>query len=556
MRLMTRNGQDYTARFPTVVEAVRDLPDFALVLDGEIVAMKDGRSDFSALQRYLREGVGSISYVVFDLLAIDDVDLRASSLDARKARLKALLDKTPSTLAYSSHTAGDGAAILESACQAKLEGIICKKLTAGYYEGRSADWIKVKCRNRQEFVVIGYTQTEKRTRGVSALLLGVQENGSVSYVGRVGTGFTEDSARAMEARLSPLKIKEPPLADAPKSRPREKTVWVKPEQVVEVEFAEWTSDGLLRQASFKGIREDKAPSEVRKEEPEMTEAKKTIKLTSPDKEMFDGITKKQVADYYKKISKKMLPYTENRVLSIVRCPDGEKKACFFQKHLSEPLPGISLIEIEEKDGDLGEYFYLSEADGLLSAVQYGTLEFHTWGSRIDTLEEPDLLVFDLDPDEGMDLSKVREAVRDLKSLLDELDLTSFLKTSGGKGYHVVVPLKPSASWEDARTFSQNVAKAMEAKWPKKYTSNMRKEKRKGKVFVDWIRNGRGATSVAPYSLRARPGAPISCPIGWSELDTIGPADITLENIGSRSRKQPWRQFFSVSQRLTASMTKD
>jgi len=556
VRLMTRNGQDYTARFPTVVEAVRDLPDFALVLDGEIVAMKDGRSDFSALQRYLREGVGSISYVVFDLLAIDDVDLRASSLDARKARLKALLDKTPSTLAYSSHTAGDGAAILESACQAKLEGIICKKLTAGYYEGRSADWIKVKCRNRQEFVVIGYTQTEKRTRGVSALLLGVQENGSVSYVGRVGTGFTEDSARAMEARLSPLKIKEPPLADAPKSRPREKTVWVKPEQVVEVEFAEWTSDGLLRQASFKGIREDKAPSEVRKEEPEMTEAKKTIKLTSPDKEMFDGITKKQVADYYKKISKKMLPYTENRVLSIVRCPDGEKKACFFQKHLSEPLPGISLIEIEEKDGDLGEYFYLSEADGLLSAVQYGTLEFHTWGSRIDTLEEPDLLVFDLDPDEGMDLSKVREAVRDLKSLLDELDLTSFLKTSGGKGYHVVVPLKPSASWEDARTFSQNVAKAMEAKWPKKYTSNMRKEKRKGKVFVDWIRNGRGATSVAPYSLRARPGAPISCPIGWSELDTIGPADITLENIGSRSRKQPWRQFFSVSQRLTASMTKD
>ncbi|HHT45477.1 MAG TPA: DNA ligase D, partial [Fastidiosipila sp.] len=497
-----------------------------------------------------------ISYVVFDLLAIDDVDLRASSLDARKARLKALLDKTPSTLAYSSHTAGDGAAILESACQAKLEGIICKKLTAGYYEGRSADWIKVKCRNRQEFVVIGYTQTEKRTRGVSALLLGVQENGSVSYVGRVGTGFTEDSARAMEARLSPLKIKEPPLADAPKSRPREKTVWVKPEQVVEVEFAEWTSDGLLRQASFKGIREDKAPSEVRKEEPEMTEAKKTIKLTSPDKEMFDGITKKQVADYYKKISKKMLPYTENRVLSIVRCPDGEKKACFFQKHLSEPLPGISLIEIEEKDGDLGEYFYLSEADGLLSAVQYGTLEFHTWGSRIDTLEEPDLLVFDLDPDEGMDLSKVREAVRDLKSLLDELDLTSFLKTSGGKGYHVVVPFKPSASWEDARTFSQNVAKAMEAKWPKKYTSNMRKEKRKGKVFVDWIRNGRGATSVAPYSLRARPGAPISCPIGWSELDTIGPADITLENIGSRSRKQPWRQFFSVSQRLTASMTKD
>lgn len=556
MRLMTRNGQDYTARFPTVVEAVRDLPDFALVLDGEIVAMKDGRSDFSALQRYLREGVGSISYVVFDLLAIDDVDLRASSLDARKDRLKALLDKTPSTLAYSSHTAGDGAAILESACQAKLEGIICKKLTAGYYEGRSADWIKVKCRNRQEFVVIGYTQTEKRTRGVSALLLGVQENGSVSYVGRVGTGFTEDSARAMEARLSPLKIKEPPLADAPKSRPREKTVWVKPEQVVEVEFAEWTSDGLLRQASFKGIREDKAPSEVRKEEPEMAEAKKTIKLTSPDKEMFDGITKKQVADYYKKISKKMLPYTENRVLSIARCPDGEKKACFFQKHLSEPLPGITLIEIEEKDGDLGEYFYLSEADGLLSAVQYGTLEFHTWGSRIDSLEKPDLLVFDLDPDEGMDLSKVREAVRDLKSLLDELDLTSFLKTSGGKGYHVVVPLKPSASWEDARTFSQNVAKALEAKWPKKYTSNMRKEKRKGKVFVDWIRNGRGATSVAPYSLRARPGAPISCPIGWSELDTIGPADITLENIGSRSRKQPWRQFFSVSQRLTASMTKD
>lgn len=553
---MTRNGQDYTARFPTVAEAVRDLPAFALVLDGEIVALKDGRSDFSALQRYLKEGDGIILYVVFDLLAVDAIDLRPSTLEARKTRLEKLLAKAPSTLTYSVHTAGDGVAILASACRAKLEGIICKKLSAEYYEGRSAAWIKVKCRNRQEFVVIGYTRTEKRTRGVSALLLGVKEDDSFSYVGRVGTGFTEENAISLEARLSPLLIKKPPVVEAPTSRPREKTVWVKPELVVEVEFAEWTSDRLLRQASFKGTREDKAPSEVRKEEPEMTESKKAIKLTSPDKEMFHGITKKQVAEYYKMISKKMLPFTENRVLSIVRCPDGEKKGCFFQKHWSEQLPGISLIEVEEKDGDIGDYFYLSVAEGLSSAVQYGTLEFHTWGSRIESLEKPDLLVFDLDPDEGMDLSQVRAAVFDLKSLLDELDLVSFLKTSGGKGYHVVVPLEPSASWEDARTFSQNVAKAMEAKWPKKYTSNPRKEKRKGKVFVDWMRNGRGATSVAPYSLRARPGAPISCPIGWSELDSIGPADIRLENIGSRSRKQPWRQFFSVSQRLTAARAED
>lgn len=564
VRLLTRNKQDYSDRFPTIVNLVRALPVDACVLDGEMVVMKDGRTDFSSLQRYIKQKKGAVSYVVFDLLAYEEHDLREQSLEKRKRQLKTLLASTPPALSYSEHTSGDGAVLLAHACEAKMEGIICKRLSKPYTAMRSSDWIKVKCRLRQEFVIVGYTQTEKRRNGVSALLLGFNERrakdpkkASLLYAGRAGTGFSESLALDLEEKLKPLIVAEPKVDATPRKRSGEETFWVEPTLVAEIEFAEWTNDNLLRQASFKGLRGDKAAHEVFREtqgeieeDNVLTKQKERLTLTSPDKEMFAGVTKKEVAAYYEKMAKRMLPHLAKRLLSLVRCPDGEHKDCFFQRHLREQLPGMEPLQVKENDGDESEYFYLADKEGLHSAVQYGTLEFHTWGSKVDHLEKPDMLVFDLDPDEGMTLDLVRQAVLHLKSILDDLDLTSFLKTSGGKGYHVVVPLEPHASWQTVRTFAQNVAKAMEAKWPKLYTSNMRKEKRKGKVFIDWIRNGRSATSVAPYSLRARAGAPISCPIAWSELAEIGPADITLTTIAERSRKQPWRKFFSLSQRLS------
>jgi len=453
-----------------------------------------------------------------------------------------------------------------------MEGIVGKKSDSVYSGTRNGDWIKLKCDKRQEFVIGGYTLSDKRTSGVSSLLLGVYEGEELIYAGRAGTGLSESDMKFLEEKFQNIKRIDPPFNNAPSPKSREKITWLEPELVAEIKFAEWTKENLLRQASYKGIRTDKNPKDIRNEKAEdekklqssSKEVEKPmevntngviiegIKITNPDKVMFDDpvITKADVVQYYKKVSERMLPYVSYRILSAVRCPKGITQTCFYKKHPGSDSKGIDTIPIATSRGEMEDYFYIKNASGLISEVQRGTLEFHTWGSRVDELEMPDVMVFDLDPDEGMELSRVRQGVLDIKSILAELSLNSYLKTSGGKGYHVVVPLRPIVTWNTFHDFARRVAEVMEQKWPDRYTSNVRKAKRSGKIFIDWIRNGRGATSIAPYSIRARKGAKVSMPIQWDELYTVAPDGVNIADALLRiSGNDPWKDFFQNDQML-------
>jgi len=452
-----------------------------------------------------------------------------------------------------------------------MEGIVGKKADSVYSGTRNGDWIKLKCEKRQEFVIGGYTLSDKKTSGVSSLLLGVYDGSELIYTGRAGTGFSESAMKDLETKFQSLKRPEAPFRNAPKPKTNEVITWLEPELVAEIKFAEWTEDNLLRQASFIGLRTDKHPTDIQREfvggdsppePPQETEKPMEtsgtqmmvagVKITHPDKVLFTDpdITKMDVIRYYEQISKRMLPYVHHRILSIIRCPNGISQSCFFKKHPTTDSKGVVTIPVQNSEGETEDYFYIENVSGILSEVQMGTLEFHIWGSCADELEKPDMMVFDLDPDEGMDLSVVRQGVRDTRAILTELSLKSYLKTSGGKGYHVVVPLKPAASWDRFHDFAKQVAEVMEKTWPDRYTSNVKKAKRTNKIFIDWIRNGRGATSVAPYSIRARKGAKVSMPISWDELDAIAPDGIDMKEALSRiDGDDPWKGFFDTNQFL-------
>jgi len=446
-----------------------------------------------------------------------------------------------------------------------MEGIIGKKADSVYSGTRNGDWIKLKCDKRQEFIIVGYTLSDKKTSGVSSLLLGVYEYGELVYVGRAGTGISDADMKMLEEKFDALKRADPPIKIVPKSRSREIITWLEPKLAAEIKFAEWTHDNLLRHASFKGIRTDKDPNDIKREKTEGEKlAEKPIKsdknsivveginITNPSKVLFEEpeITKEDVALYYSMVSQRMMPYVKGRVMSIVRCPKGISQSCFYRKHPSPGSKGIVTIPVTIGSGGTEEYFYIDDVSGLVSEAQMGTLEFHVWGSRVYDLEKPDMMVFDLDPDEGMDLNMVRQGAQDIRSILTELSLNSYLKTSGGKGYHVVVPLKPAVEWNIFYDFARRVAEVMEQKWPERYTSNVRKAKRTNKIFIDWIRNGRGATSIAPYSLRARKGAKVSMPITWDELYTVAPDGISMADALLRiAGNDPWEDFFRNNQML-------
>jgi len=580
-QLLTRNGNDYTNRFPEIASSLIDLAaGRAMVLDGEMVVTdKEGKTDFQALQNYMRNPKGqNLTYIIFDLLALDGADLRGSRLIERKEKLEALMKDAPKNLYYSQHVRRKGKESFLAACQANMEGIVGKKADSLYSGTRNGDWIKLKCDTRQEFVIGGYTLSDKKTSGVSSLLLGVYEDNQLVYIGRAGTGFTERVMKDLELKFASIKRNETPFKQAPAPKKNEKIIWLEPVLVAEIKFSEWTGDNLLRQASFKGLRTDKEPRDIKKEneggetlsyeKPQEEQSTKDwegpmkangdsiiiegIKITSPVKVIFNDpvITKGDVVQYYAKVSERMLPYVGKRILSIVRCPKGISQTCFFKKHPGPDNKGIVTIPILNSSGEKEEYFYIENASGLIFEAQMGTLEFHTWGSRVDDLEKPDMMVFDLDPDEGMDLEQVRQGVKDIKSILEQLSLISFLKTSGGKGYHVVVPFKPFVDWDTFHDFARRIAEVMEQKWPDHYTSNVRKKKRTSKIFIDWIRNGRGATSIAPYSLRARKGARVSMPITWNELDTIAPDGINMADALMRiGDNDPWKDFFQINQQL-------
>jgi bifunctional non-homologous end joining protein LigD len=575
VRLITRNSHDYTDRFPAVADSLIDwAAGRAMVLDGEMVITDaQGRTDFQALQNYLKNPGGkNLTYIVFDLLALDGVDLRGRSLIDRKETLAALMQDAPKTLSYSRHIRGQGQESLAAACQANLEGIVGKKADSVYSATRNGAWIKLKCDQRQEFVIGGYTQSDKQTNGVSSLLLGVYRGNELIYCGRAGTGFTVRGRKELWEKFQSIKRTSSPFQRPPKASPNETITWLAPRLVAEIKFAQWTEDNLLRQASFKGLRTDKNPKDIKREnasqsddqpEPAADRGKAMkekgdsitingIRISSPDKVMFDEpeITKAEVVRYYAKIAERMLPYVSHRILSIVRCPKGICEPCFYKKHPGPDNKGIVIMPVMNNKGESDDYFYIDNEAGLLFEVQMGTLEFHTWGSRAEDIDRPDVMVFDLDPDAGMDLARVRQGVQDIKSLLDQLALPSYLKVSGGKGYHVVVPFQPSADWNAFYAFAKHIAEVMEQKWPDRYTSNIRKEKRKNKIFVDWMRNGRGATSIAPYSVRARKGAKVSMPITWEELDTVAPDGVGMADALMRiGGEDPWKGFFQNSQQL-------
>jgi bifunctional non-homologous end joining protein LigD len=565
VRLLSRRGNDWTARFPAIVAAARRLKPRQVILDGEAVALlEDGRSSFRTLQQVLHaDPPGDTVYFAFDLLRLEGEDLRGLALEERKARLARLLGPSrrrgTGALRYSEHTTGKVEAALARACRKGLEGLIVKRRDLPYESGRSRSWLKVKCQNRQEMVVIGFTEPKGRRSGIGALILGFRDDdGVLRYAGRVGTGMDDAMLASLRKQLAPLRR---PTSPAERGVPRSQTGlnWVEPRLVAEVSFTEWTRDGLLRHPAFEGLREDKSPREVRREEPMQVAG---ISLSNAGRVLYpeQGLTKLDLAAYYEAISPWMLPHVAGRPLSLVRCPGGRAKACFYQKHWSGHLPeALGTVDIKEGSGSTGVYSVVRDAAGLVSLVQFGVLEVHTWGARADQVESPDRIIFDLDPAPGVSWAKVRAGAERLRDLLSEVGLESWLKTTGGKGLHVALPIARRSSWAEVSAFARAVAERLVADQPERYLSKASKAARAGKIFVDWLRNTRGATAIAPWSTRAREGAPVSAPISWKDLATLKSGDqYTVENapaLVERLKRDPWGEMVRSKQRVTAAMVK-
>ena len=516
-KVFTRSGLDWTDKFARIAEAAAALPVRSALIDGEIVAFKDGRPDFSTLKDAIGAG-GAMSCFAFDLLALDGEDLTALPNVARKERLRGIIG-SDERLQFAEHILGSGEALFDRMCAEGLEGIVSKLADAPYRGTRTKAWLKTKCTRRQEFVIVGWLPSDKK-RGFRSLLLGVHDGGALRYAGKVGTGFDAKLMDDIAARLATLEQAELTVP-APRVHVRGAR-WVRPELVAEVAYAEVTPDHLLRHASFLGLRGDKQAAEVVAEQPVAPPppTPSAIKVTNRDRVIFpdSDVTKGELADYYLAVAPAMLPWVANRPVSLVRCPQGRAKKCFFQKHDAGTFGDtVHHVPVPEKDGHSEDYLYVDSADGLVACVQMGTIEFHGWGSTVAQLERPDRLVFDLDPDEGLDFDATKRAAEHLKNQLAELGLTSFPLLSGGKGVHVVVPLRPRAEWPAVRDFAERFARALAQAEPERFVAVMTKAKRTGKIFIDYLRNGRGSTAIMPYAARARAGAPVAAPVSWTEL---------------------------------------
>ncbi len=548
-RVFTRTGLDWTDKFAGIAAAAATLPVRSALIDGEIVAYKNGHPDFSTLKDAISSG-GDMTLFAFDLLELDGEDLTGLSNLDRKARLEPLIPGDDDRLRYSDHVVGAGEQLFETMCREGLEGIVSKRADAPYAGKRTKAWLKVKCTHRQEFVIVGWLPSDKK-RGFKSLLLGVRDGKGYRYAGKVGTGFDQALMTELRDKLEALDRKTPTV-DAPKAAVRG-AHWVTPKLVAEIAFAETTPDGVLRHSSFIGLREDKAAKDVVAETPApVPDAADTvpatrITVTSRDRILFDesDVTKGDLADYYAAVSGIMLPFAGSRPISLVRCPQGRSRACFFQKHDAGSFgDAVHQVPIREKDGSTEDYLYVDDADGLVACVQMGTIEFHGWGSSVAALEKPDRLVFDLDPDEGLAFSDTKAATEHLKTQLAELGLVSFPLLSGGKGVHVVVPLTPDAEWPAVKDFADRFARALAGAEPDRFVATMAKARRKGRIFIDWLRNQRGATAVMPYSARARAGAPVAAPVSWTELRDIDTAarwgvrdvDELISRVNSRALK--------------------
>jgi bifunctional non-homologous end joining protein LigD len=583
VKLLTRKALDWSDRFPTIGRAVAELSAEQALLDGEVVSEDaNGISSFSQLQQDLSDGrTDRMVYYAFDLLHLDGHGLTGAPLIERKQALEALLGSARGAVRFSAHFEEPGPVLLQHACRMALEGIISKRRNAPYRAGRGRDWLKTKCSDRQEFVVIGYAPSTVDSKAVGALILGYHDNGQLKYAGRAGTGYTHRIARELWERLQPLRIDKAPLDAVPKEeRASRNAQWTEPRLVVEVDFRGWTHGDRVRQASFQGIRADKSATEVVREKSVMPTKKiaaatahaavvrgpsasrasgKTadappygVRLTHPDRVYWEdaGVTKQGLADYYVAVWDWIRPHLSGRPLALVRCPEGATAECFFQKHASAGMDRKRLHLVREPDGD--EIITIDDLDGLISLVQAGVLEIHTRGTTADSLETCNRLVFDLDPGPGIGWSDLAAAARDVRRRLKDVNLISFLKTTGGKGLHVVVPIKPTP-WDAAKDFARGIADAMTADDPTRYTATVKKSAREKRIFVDYLRNSREATAVAPFSTRARPGAPVSTPLTWEELGSQTSANrYTVLNLSqrlARLRKDPWADIGKLKQPL-------
>ena len=649
VRMITRNGKDWTAKFQQLADAFASLETGDALIDGEVVVQgADGSMKFSDLQHALTEDdQRNMRFYAFDLLYANGRDIRHEPLRERKKQLRALLPKTHARLHYSEDFAGSGEDVLHHACSIALEGIISKRADRPYTSGRGKDWLKSKCIHEQEFAIGGYTLPSHDGPGIGALLLGYYEDGQFTYAGRVGTGFDNAMSLSLRSKLGKLARETMPFEQYSDQGRRgaawKKDVrWVKPRLVCQVVFTEWTPEGHLRHPSFQGMREDKKAQDVVREreaklkdgsagadkkprarvaknaageskpEPRLsstvkqiakkaageiasqskpmkksvgksvsppaiskgiakksagksaatTSSKKSgrlqvggISVSHPERVVFaeSNITKGEAAEYYLAVAPFMLPHVAGRPVSLMRCPDGAGAECFFQRHATPGMPDtLEVVDIaagpEEEN-----YMTLHTADGLVAAVQMGGLELHVWGAEAADVERPDRIVFDLDPDEAVPFVKVKDAARLCRARLKKLGLESFIKTTGGKGLHVVVPFKKGPGWAAVKQFAHAFSALLAEEQPDNFTVNMRKALRKGKIYLDYLRNERSASAVAPYSLRARAGAPVAMPIEWSQLEKLAsPAHYTLRNTPAyvqKRKKDPWAEMAKVKQKL-------
>jgi bifunctional non-homologous end joining protein LigD len=584
-RLYSRSNKEWTGNFQNIADAAARLPVETAWLDGEVVQMDpSGRSSFQRLQNALSENDSeNMFYFVFDIPYLNGFDLRTTPLLERKRVLEKVMASPPSALRLSFYQQGDGAAFLHKACELKLEGMIAKLAQSPYSAGRNRSWVKVKCGLRQEMVIGGFTDPEGSRQGFGALLLGVYEpDGKLRYSGKVGTGFDDKTLMDLKRQLDARVQDQPAFSNPPRGAEARRSHWVKPDLVAEIAFTEWTDEGTLRHPSFQGLRLDKKAEEVvreraaeatsdnqvpqqqsgsdhneRKQRRSGNDAVAGIQLTHPGKLLFPeaNISKHDLAEYYERVAQWMLPHVKQRPLSLLRCPNGWGKECFYQKNVDRSVnEAIDRVKVSTSDGP-AMYMMANTASALVALVQMGVLEIHPWGSTSSKLGFPDRVIFDFDPDDDLPWDRLVEAVQLIKTLLEEIGLRGFLKTTGGKGLHVVVPIKRTQPWVVVKNFTKAIADLFVATFPDRFTAKVSKATRHGKIFIDYLRNDEGSTAIAPYSTRARNDAPVAVPVAWDELSSdIRFTYFNIKSVVARMQKlktDPWEGFFESDQSINA-----
>ncbi len=590
VKLSTRKGLDWTGKFPALAAALARLPVKSAILDGELVAPRpDGTTSFADLQDAIsRQKTETLTFFAFDLLYRDGWDLTDATLDTRKAALAELVPPDGhGMLRYSDHHEGQGAEFLRQAAGFGVEGIVAKRRDKPYEPGRGRSWLKIKVRNRDEFIVLGYTDPEGTREGFGALLLGYHDpQGALRYAGRVGSGFGHEQLKRLHARLKEREVRKAPVTLPPGER-RKDIHWTQPELVAEVEYACWTTDKLIRQSTFQGLREDKPPGEivydpeklptaaVATPDPPAARSAATaqpaerlrdgsimfegVRLSHPDRALYadTGLTKQAVAQYYVDVARWALPHLAYRPLTIIRSTSGKGQRAFYQKHVGAGMP--EQIKGFTVAGEDEPFPIIEDVAGLVALVQMGVVEIHPWGSTIRDVERPDRVTFDLDPDEGLAWERVTEAAIDVRDALDAIGLRSFVKTTGGKGLHVVVPLRPQLDWDAVKTFAKWVADRMHDERPDQFTANMTKQERRGRIYLDYLRNTRGATAVGAYSPRERPGTTVSTPLAWDEVESgAAPSAFTVATVPGRLaglEVDPWAEIGDMRQTIAAKVRK-